>query len=271
MTMIAFGATADRAFVMTDSGAYDSGVNNLVLNSNKVKILHPLDTAITATGPCGFTTFAAAYFELVLVAGSTYGHPSTFDALVDVSPPLLRDVWEHYTDPDEDGDGREAAVALIGYSDTQERFTSYLLPKRDDFAPQLIDGLFVRPSSLTTPISAWEAQIMGERLLDEATEEERERGESFLHDWTQRKMNIPVTEADWRNIAIDVREDRSEGLFGSNIITAGNVYLTTLRRGITKTKCIHSYDDSEETWAVIRERMGLSEPDAPESDVGSAC
>ncbi len=182
-----------------------------------------------------------------------------FDELTDLAVEFLPEMYrqlQHDIDAHNamaDGPNARLAPAVIfhvGYSPKRGRYAAIGFSSDEGFAASEIVAMHVMPSPLDYRPSAIE-----ERRL-RRLHHDRFQDEQMVDTFTQQPEPVAPTTADaWRQLAIDVREQRAHAnvLTGFKTMIGGNVTLTTMSRGTVSQSVIHQFDEAGAEFAHMLE------------------
>lgn len=252
MTMVAVVVHDDHAEILTDSSAY-SPTGSALAACSKVTALPHIDAAVAVQGESAFGDVARL---TVWRATSRADRVIGLDALVDALPDTLAGLWRNHAPTDRTP--AETTVYLAGYSAREGQFAAWAFTSGEvtgePFAAVRLDAPHVIPCPWS--LAPDPGQLARFRAWDraEAAQDGREpMPEEHAQQWASRPaMTAPRDVAEWRDLALLVRRERSLSLFGK-VIVAGELYLTRLSRGEVTTRRIHTFDDTgEEFDAMVR-------------------
>jgi hypothetical protein len=134
-----------------------------------------------------------------------------FDDLGPVAAEVLPLLWADHEDQ------YGATVFHVGYSPQAGRFKAYAHSSKRGFVPEdVTDEMVAMPLPLSDP--------PGHR---------------------------PESEADWTDLAVQIRRERALAPIGLKVFVGGDVFLTSLERGSITQRKIHTFDDSGDEFRLM--------------------
>lgn len=249
MTLIAVHADTKRAQIMTDSWGYTFTLT--MSTTSKQTVLPDLGMALAVQGS---TTFQAEWLARAHVLA---GRVANFDAFLDAAPDELRDGWAALAEHVEGINSRtggtstpaKSTIFHVGYSDRAGRFVAWVYASEQNFTPIDITD---RPYVMPTPLNAAPGPVEAPRLVRhfERNGFPDDDLESLQH---MAPLPAPRSKSEWIQLAKQVRRDRAECdiMTGFKTLVGGDVHLTTLEPGRSRTEVIHTYADDNESLARV--------------------